>query len=242
VIDLDPQANSSQYLLGDRFDEDQLGVADFFQNSLSARYVPAEDNLFQYIHDTPFERLHVMPAAPELDHMQGKLAAKHKIYKLRDAVEHLYPQFDAIYIDTPPAFNFYSLSALIAAHGVIVPFDCDDFARRALFSLIENIFEVRIDHNPALELEGIVVNQYQPRPQLPYKLVDELREAELPVLKSFLSASVKMRESHGCCLPMIHMAPTHKLTLEFLALHDELTRMRVQAERAAGTGSSLAYA
>lgn len=226
VIDLDPQANSSQYLLGDRFEDDQPGVADFFKRALESRYVPAEDDLFQYVHETPFDRLHVMTASSELDHLQGKLAAKHKIYKLRDAVEHLYPHFDAIYIDTPPAFNFFSLSALIAAHGVIVPFDCDDFARRALFSLIENIFEVRIDHNPALELEGIVVNQYQPRANLPYKLVEELRSADLPVLDSRLSASVKMRESHQCCKPMIHMAPTHKLALEFLALHEELSRLR----------------
>ena len=40
--------------------------------------------------------------------------------------------YDRIYIDTPPALNFYTRSALIAAQGCLIPFDCDDFSRRAL--------------------------------------------------------------------------------------------------------------
>jgi len=241
LIDLDPQANSSQYLLGDRYSGDS-GVLAFFERALEPRYVPANDDLYQYLLDSPYERLQVMPAAAELDHLQGKLAARHKIYKLRDAVGRLYEDFDAIYIDTPPAFNFFSLSALIAAHGVIVPFDCDDFARRALYSLLDNIVETRIDHNPLLQLDGIVVNQYQQRANLPHRLVEDLRADALPVFASRLCASVKMRESHQHCLPLIHLAPTHRLTLEFLALHEELLRGRAAVPGGDTGGDKLSSA
>ncbi len=44
----------------------------------------------------------------------------------------------------------------------------------------------------------------------------------LPVLKSYLSSSIKIRESHEQAKPMIHLDPRHKLALEFVALHDEL--------------------
>ena len=49
---------------------------------------------------------------------------------------------------------------------------------------------------PELEVEGIVVNQYQPRASLPQRVVDQLRTEGLPILDTFISSSVKMRESH----------------------------------------------
>ena len=114
------------------------------------------------------------------------------------------------------------MSALICAHACLIPFDCDEFSRRALYSLLENVDEVRQDHNSRLKIEGIVVNQFQPRASLPVRVVNELREEGLPILGSYISSSVKMRESHDQSLPLIHCAPKHKLTAEFLALFDEL--------------------
>jgi cellulose biosynthesis protein BcsQ len=77
--------------------------------------------------------------------------------------------YDRIYIDTPPALNFYTRSALIAAQGCLIPFDCDDFSRRALYTLLENVQEIQSDHNADLKVEGIVVNQFQPRANLPQR-------------------------------------------------------------------------
>ena len=53
-------------------------------------------------------------------------------------------------------------------------------------------------------------------------MVAELRSEGLPVLASFLSASVKIKESHQQAKPMIHLDRGHKLALEFGALFDEL--------------------
>ena len=50
-----------------------------------------------------------------LDELQGKLESRHKIYKLREALAEARRDYDRIYIDTPPALNFYTRSALIAA-------------------------------------------------------------------------------------------------------------------------------
>jgi chromosome partitioning protein len=120
--------------------------------------------------------------------------------------------------------NFFTRSALIAATAVLIPFDCDDFSRRALYQLIEDIAEIREDHNPGLRVEGIVVNQFQARARLPQRLVAELVEEGLPVLGAHLSSSVKIRESHDQAKPMVHLDPEHKLTRQFQALWEELTR------------------
>jgi chromosome partitioning protein len=64
---------------------------------------------------------------------------------------------------------------LIAADACLIPFDCDEFARRALYSLIDNVNEIRADHNAGLEVEGIVINQFQARATLPRQIIGELR-------------------------------------------------------------------
>ena len=217
VIDLDSQGNSSRYLLGADMTDELPNVAEFFEQSLkfTVRDKPASD----YISETQWPNLDVLPSSPLLDELHSKLESRHKIYKLRDALEQLAADYDQIYIDTPPALNFYTRSALIAAQGCLIPFDCDDFSRKALYTLIENIEEIRGDHNEGLKLEGIVVNQFQARSSLPVRVVQELLDEGLPVLEATLSPSVKVKESHEAALPLIHFAPSHKLAQEFVALH-----------------------
>jgi len=219
VLDLDPQGNSSQYLLGPQAPEAQPNLAGFFETALSFSF--KEPEIGSFIHPTSFENLDIIPSHPSLEALQSKLESRYKIYKLRDALKGL-EGYDAIYIDTPPALNFFTRSALIAVENCLIPFDCDDFSRRALYSVLENIQEIQHDHNPELKLEGIVINQFQPRASLPQQLVQELLDEGLPVLSSYLSQSVKIRESHQNAKPMIYLEPRHKLTQEYLALHHEL--------------------
>jgi chromosome partitioning protein len=216
VVDLDPQANASHYLLGADFAQATPTLFDFFAQTLGFRLF--REGAKEYTHHTRFENLHLMPAAPGLEELEGKLEAKYKIYKLRDALDEL-EDYDAVFLDTPPAFNFYTLSALIAGQRCLIPFDCDDFSRRALYGLLESVAEVREDHNSDLEVGGIVVNQFQPRARLPQRLVDELRAEGLPVLEPFISSSVKIRESHEAAKPLPYLARSHKLTAQFEALY-----------------------
>lgn len=84
---------------------------------------------------------------------------------------------------------------------------------------MREIEELKEDHNEDLQVEGIIVNQFQPRASLPQQMLDELIAEGLPVLPVYLGASVKMRESHQASLPLIHLDPRHKLTQQFVDLH-----------------------
>ena len=220
VIDLDPQGNSTSYLLGDSARDDQPNVAGFFEHSLSYSFRPVPPT--EFIVPTPHDNLHVMPSSPALSELQTKLESRQKIYKLREALQKLGETYDRIYIDTPPALNFFTRSALIGASGCLIPFDCDEFSRKALYTLMDNVQEIRADHNPDLVVKGIVVNQFQPRANLPQRMVNELIEEGLPVLTPYLSSSVRIRESHEQSLPMIYLDPNHKLALALVELHESL--------------------
>jgi len=61
--------------------------------------------------------------------------------------------------------------------------------------------------------------------------VQELIDEGLPVLDTMLSSSIKVRESHEASRPLVHFAPSHKLTEEFVALFDELEKRRKAVRR-----------
>ena len=107
-----------------------------------------------------------------------------------DALDEL-DGYDAIFLDTPPAFGFYTLSALIAADRCLIPFDCDDFSRRALYGLLRA--STRSVRTTTQSLESAVSSsiRFQARARLPQRLVEELKSEGLPVLEPFMSASVK---------------------------------------------------
>ena len=100
-----------RYLLGNALDE-QKTLAHFFDDILAYKLFP--DKPDAYVASTPFPKLSVLPSDPRLEELQLKLESCHKMYKLREALDTL-KEFDDIFIDTPPALNFYTRSALIAA-------------------------------------------------------------------------------------------------------------------------------
>ncbi|HEY1076111.1 MAG TPA: ParA family protein [Fontimonas sp.] len=223
VIDLDTQGNATQYLTGSAASPPDRSIGDFFESTLSFSINPPP--FVTYTSNTAFENLDVVAADRRLDELAVKLEAKQKIYKFRDSLRKL-RGYDAIFIDTPPALNFYSRSALIAADRVLIPFDCDEFARQALYSLLDNIDEVRADHNEALMLEGIVVNQFQSRSRLPARMVEELKAEGRPVLDQMVSSSVRVKESHEQHAPLVFFDKNHRVTLEYVTLYDRLMKGR----------------
>jgi len=227
LVDLDPQGNSTNYIMGVEAGELNDSIADFFEQTLSFNLFSKDP--VEFTHQSPFKNLYVFPSNPELEYIERKLEAKHKIYKLKNALHALENEFDEIYIDTSPTFNFYTRSALIACNKVLIPFDCDDFSRKALYQVLGEVQDIQEDHNERLEVEGIVVNQFQARASLPNKLVEELIEEGLPVLPVKLSASVKMKESHQNNKPLVYFAPTHSLTLQFEELYELLCEAEVEA-------------
>ncbi|MEW5733312.1 MAG: ParA family protein [Thermodesulfobacteriota bacterium] len=222
LVDLDPQANASQYLLGSAGPVMPAAtMADFFSDML--KFSLFKKGPEEYVSPTPFTNLFVLPAHPDMADLASKLESRYKIYKLREALDQL-SYYENIFIDTPPALNFYTLSALIAADTCLIPFDCDEFSRKALYTLMNAVREIQQDHNATLAVEGVIVNQFQERAKLPQKLVSELMDEGLPVIPAFITSSVVIRESHEKALPMVHLDPAHKVTQQFSELYQKLCR------------------
>ena len=220
LIDIDPQAHSTRYLLGSKAGDVKPTIHDYFEESMYS-LVSGVGNIRSYIHKTPFDNLDVMPAAPGLAELETQLESRFDMFRLREPLDSL-TDYKYIYFDTPPALNFFTRAALIAGDHCLIPFDCDDFSKQALNMLIDNVHEIRKEQNPKLRVEGIIVNHFQTRANFSRQIVDELKREGLPLVKTHLTTSVKIRESRYKSIPLIFFSPRHKLTQQFEALYKKL--------------------
>ena len=229
VVDLDAQGNASRYLLGDKLEETENTIGDFFASTLSFKLF--RNSIQDALYETAYKDLYVIPSSQELKELQTKLEGRYKVFKLGEAIDATIEALglDDVFFDTPPSLNFYSMSALISADRVLIPFDCDAFSADAILNVMDIVEEVAADHKPGLEVGGIVINQFQSTARLPQASIDGLLSQGLQVLKPFLSSSVIMRESHSVNIPLPFYRPGHKLTQEFGALAGSLLGLKTEA-------------
>ena len=220
VIDLDVQGNSSAYLGIDINQPNDKTMAELLNQTAS--WFAVSTPVCDYPQATAYDNLFIIPSSPKLDKLEVELERRYKIYKLREVLDALAADFDRVYIDTPPNFNFYTKAGLIAADRLLIPFDCDSFSQQALIKVMDNLAELRDDHNRNLVLEGIIVNMFNLQAKFPRQIIEELTKLGLPILEPYLSQSIKMKESHYQQRPMLYFDSTHKLTQQFISLYTGL--------------------
>ena len=71
--------------------------------------------------------------------------------------------YDVVLIDCQPSLGLLTVNALTAAHGVIIPLECEFFALRGVALLIQTIEKIQERLNPRLEVEGILATMYDAR-------------------------------------------------------------------------------
>ena len=220
-VDLDPQGNASHYLTDIRSVFVKT-LADFFEGTLSIN--PFSIKLEDVICKTTVRHLFLAPSSPDLSVIQTKLEGRYKIFKLSDALDELIEKsrFDEVVFDTPPALNFYTTSALMAADRVLIPFDCDSFSAEAVRNVKVTVDEIRADHRPKLDIEGVIVNQFQANSKTPSRAIHSISNLGIPILEPYLPSSVAMRESHHERTPLVVHNPRHRLAKDFTVLASKL--------------------
>jgi chromosome partitioning protein len=219
LVDLDAQGNSTFYA-GTPIDTDTLTVADMFKQVVG--WFGDKKSPMDFVHPSIIENLNVMPSAQALADIERELESRYKMFKLRETLESLDETFDDMWIDTAPNFNFYTKAALIAADGFVVPVDCDDFSVQAVTRLLDNVMEIKADHNPDLQFGGIIINQFNAQANYPKKLIAQLEEQGLPLFSNKINSSIKVKESHAEQTPIVYGHPKHKVSEQLVALYQEI--------------------
>lgn len=168
VIDMDPQANAGAGL-GIRPDENTPTIYDVL-----ADRVPAADA----IQATNLDNLNILPSSPDLVGAAIELMDQpYREYKLRRAIKPLAGHYEFILIDCPPSLGLLTVNALVAAHRVLIPVQCEFYALEGLNQLLNTVSLVRQHLNPQLQVLGAVLTMYDRRVAQARKIVREVRRS-----------------------------------------------------------------
>ena len=96
--------------------------------------------------------------------------------QLKQALALCENQYDFILIDCPPTLSLLTLNGLAAAHGVIIPMQCEYFALEGLSDLVNTVKRVYRNINPELELIGLLRVMFDNRITLQRQVSEQLEQ------------------------------------------------------------------
>jgi chromosome partitioning protein len=120
--------------------------------------------------------------------------------RLKEQLAKLGDRYQTILIDCPPSLHLLTINALTAAHGVLIPVQCEYFALEGLTSLLDTIKAVRTRLNPHLEIDGLLRTMYDVRNNLGNDVSAQLmRHFGDRLLRSVIPRNIRLAEapSHG---------------------------------------------
>jgi len=120
--------------------------------------------------------------------------------RLKEQLANLGDHYHTILIDCPPSLHLLTVNALTAAHGVLIPVQCEYFALEGLTSLLDTVKAVRTRLNPHLEIDGLLRTMYDVRNNLGNDVSAQLaKHFGDKLLRSVIPRNIRLAEapSHG---------------------------------------------
>jgi len=214
LVDADPQANST------------TGVGFDLHNITSSLYdcmvnnTPASDVILKS--DIP--NLDLIPSHIDLVGAEIEMINyPNREMVMKAILEPVKDQYDFVVIDCSPSLGLITVNALVAAHSVVVPVQCEFFALEGLGKLLNTIKIVQSRLNPDLQIEGILMTMYDGRLRLCNQVVSEVRRHfdEL-VFATIIHRNTRLSEAPSVGKPVILYDSESKGSINYLNLAKEI--------------------
>lgn len=228
LIDLDPQGNATV----------NAGI-DKNRSELTAYDVLLEpQRLRAALQGTSFDdsrfNFQVLAANRNLAGAEIELvSAPDRERRLQQALVTLGGMFDMVLLDCPPSLSLLTLNALVSAHGVLVPMQCEYFALEGLSDLVSTTRRVKTNFNDKLEIIGLVRVMFDPRITLQQQVSDQLKtHFGDKVLDTIVPRNVRLAEAPSHGVPGVIFDPTSRGALAFIDLAKELMKRLAVEQKA----------
>ena len=148
--------------------------------------------------------------------------------RLRSALERIAADYDYILIDCPPSLGLLTVNALAAAEELIVPIQCEYYAREGLSDLVGTIRRVRANLNPSLEIAGLLRTMYDPRNTLAQQVSRELEQHfGDKVFRTVVPRNVRLAEAPSYGVAAVIWDASSKGAQAYVALAGEVLEREV---------------
>ncbi len=133
--------------------------------------------------------------------------------------------YDYVFIDCPPSLNMLTVNAMVAAHGIMIPMQCEYYALEGLTALSDTIESIKESLNPELEIEGILRTMFDPRNRLAIEVSRQLlSHFDEKVYRTIIPRNVRLAEAPSHGMPVISYDRASKGARAYLALAGEMLR------------------
>ena len=200
LVDLDPQANATS---GIGVDPEGIALSTY---DVMVRGRKVSEALVK----ATVPRLDVVPSEADLAAAEVELATvENRELILRHALGDAASQYEFVLVDCPPALGLLTVNALVAAHSLLVPVQCEFYAMEGLGRLMQTVEMVRRSLNKALVVEGILVTLFDGRNNLHCQVAEEIRKHFSDTMfKTVIPRNIRLAEapSHGAPVLMYDVA------------------------------------
>ncbi len=191
VIDLDPQGNAST----------GLGLSQGDRRLNAYHVLIGSVPLGEAVTATAIPGLDMVPSGMDLSGAEIELAGEDdRLHRLKAALDGRLDGYDYVLMDCPPALGLLTVNALIAAHAVLVPLQCEFFALEGVSHLVRTVERIRKSYNPDLDIQGIVLTMFDRRNNLSDEVANDVRaHFGDKVYETVIPRNVRVSEapSHG---------------------------------------------
>ena len=199
LVDLDPQGNTSS----------GLGVDKNEVENTIYELLLGEATIGECIIKNIYNKLDIIPSNINLAAAEIELIGiEKKEFILKNELDFIKDKYNYIIIDCPPAVSMFTVSALSAANGVLIPIQCEYYALEGVSQILYTINLVKERLNPELNIEGAVFTMFDVRTNLSTQVVETVKTTLGDgIYYATIPRNIRLAEAPSYGLPVIEYDP-----------------------------------
>ena len=222
LIDADMQVNLTLSF----FDEEMaLGFAGSGKNLFTA--VKGERDVADFIVNTPYAGLDIVPSTPEMSNMEFELFTKwQREFILKKILAPTVARgiYDFVLIDSPPTLGGWVMNILCASDFVIIPVEASPWGLFGLANMFDFINKVQ-DLSPRLSVLGIAITKADERKNYFKETVKTLKESDVARLfDTFVRVDSAVEWSQDNSQPVTAYKKYSRSSIEYTMLTKEIIK------------------
>ncbi len=214
IIDMDPQGNASTGL--------GIDVADRKFNTYDL--IIGNKTVEEVIVKTKIPNLKIITSTVDLSACEIELVeVENREYLLKNALNTVQNDFDAIIIDCPPSLGLLTINALCACNAIFIPMQCEFFSLEGLSHLLNTIGLVKNNLNPEIQIAGVILTMHDKRNKLTEQVEKDVRDyLGDKVYNNHIPRNIRMSEAPSYGLPGIIYDPRCLGSIAYINLAKEV--------------------
>ena len=214
LVDLDPQGNAT---MGSGIDKRALTHSVY-------HVLLGLEELKNVRAQSPSGGFDVLPANRDLAGAEVEMVDLDlREMRLKGALSEHRDDYDFVLIDCPPSLSMLTLNGLCAAHGVIIPMQCEYYALEGLSDLVNTIKKVHANLNRDLKIIGLLRVMFDPRSTLSNQVSAQLvQHFGDKVFSTLVPRNVRLAEAPSYGMPGVVFDKASKGAQAYLAFAEEM--------------------